>query len=105
MNPVTFAPSTVVVRRMPNRMSGSGARSSHPTNPTSRAAARTNTPIVRPELQPQLLPWVMPSTSVVRPPVTRNAPSASKLLTRGSRLSVSSTGANASAARATGMLT
>ena len=63
------------------------------------------TPIVRAEPQPQLLPWVMASVPIVNPLVTRTAPSASKLFTRVSRLSLSRTGASASAASPTGMLT
>ena len=47
----------------------------------------------------------MASVPIVNPLVTRTAPSASKLFTRVSRLSLSRTGASASAASPTGMLT
>ena len=105
MKPATFAPRTVFVRRIPKRISGSLARFSQSTKPTSSAAEAAKTPIVRAELQPQSLPCVIARTRVVNPPVTRTAPGASKLRTRVSRLSESSTGASASAASPTGMLT
>ena len=38
MKPATFAPVTVLVRRIPKRMSGSGCLSSQPTKPASRAS-------------------------------------------------------------------
>ena len=42
MKPATLAPSTVLVRRMPNRISGSRTRFSQTTKPTSSAPAATN---------------------------------------------------------------
>ena len=38
-----FAPLTVLVRKMPKRISGSGWRSSHATNPSSSTAAAAKT--------------------------------------------------------------
>ena len=61
MKPATFAPSTVFVRRIPKRISGSLTRFSQSTKPTRSAAATAKTPIVRAELQPQLWPWVIAS--------------------------------------------
>ena len=53
MNPATLAPSTVFVRRIPKRISGSATRFSQTTKPTSIAADAAKTPIVRAESQPQ----------------------------------------------------
>ncbi len=44
MNPATLAPSTVFVRRIPNRISGSATRFSHQTKPASRAAGEHEDP-------------------------------------------------------------
>ena len=52
MKPAMFAPATVLMRKIENDISGSLARSSQTTNPTSRAAAATKMPIVLAEVQP-----------------------------------------------------
>jgi len=52
MNPATFAPVTVFVRKMPKSISGSAARVSAKTNATSSVSAAAKMPSVFAELQP-----------------------------------------------------
>src|SRR6476646_6638368 len=49
ISPPTFAPATVFVRRIPNRISGSACRRSHQPNAASSTTPAAMTPIVRPE--------------------------------------------------------
>ena len=105
MNPATFAAVSVCSRKIENGTSGSLTRSSQPTNPRSSAAAATKTPTVSNELQPQFWPCVTPSTARESPPVTRNAPRASKPWPCRSTLSASRTGARTSPRMPTGTLT
>ena len=59
MKPATFAPATVLVRRMPKRISGSVWRSSQATKPVSRASATAAKATVFPASQPSCPACVM----------------------------------------------
>ena len=52
MNPAMFAPATVLIRKIENDISGSLARVSQATKPTSSATAAAKMPIVLPDDQP-----------------------------------------------------
>src|SRR5207247_4360660 len=105
MNPPTFAPATVLVRRIPKRISGSACRRSHQPKAASSATDAAMTPIVRPEPQPYVPLWVIAYTSATSPPVTSTAPRASYDFTVVSRLSSRRRGARKKAATPTGTLT
>src|SRR6266576_5814511 len=105
MKPATFAPLTVLIRKMPRRISGSEWRISQTTNPTSRTSDAAKKPTVLPASQPSRPACVIAYTSNESPPVTSTAPSASKDLTLASRLSLSRIGANTKDATPTGTLT
>ena len=52
MKPATLAPATVLVRRMPKRISGSGCRSSQATKPASSTTTPAKKPSVSRASQP-----------------------------------------------------
>ena len=52
MKPATFAPLTVLMRRMPRRINGSGCRCSHTRKPTSIATDAAKNDSVLPASQP-----------------------------------------------------
>src|SRR5262249_15054134 len=105
MKPATFAPLTVLMRRMPSRISGSEWRCSQTTNPTRSAADATKHEIVTAASQPSWPARVIAYTNKDRPEVTSSAPSASNDFTDASRLSRRSTGARKKAVTPTGTLT
>ena len=81
------------------------ARDSWPMNPPAARPRRRRRRSSRPEVQPQSWPFVIPSTRMLRPDVTRTAPRTSKPGSRSSRLSVSRIGAAISEMIPTGTLT
>src|SRR3954449_12479692 len=105
MKPATFAPVTVLMRKIPMRINGSEWRSSHTTNPTSRIADAAKNESAFADSQPSSPARVIAYTSDESPEVTRIAPSASNDLTDASRLSRSKTGVRMNAATPIGTFT
>ena len=105
MKPATFAPVTVLMRKIPMRINGSECRSSHTTNPTNRSADAVKNDSAFADSQPSWPARVIAYTKDDNPEVTRIAPSASKDLTVASRLSRSSIGVRMNAVTPIGTLT
>ena len=95
---------TVLIRKIEKDISGSVVRSSTTTKAASSAAAAAKRPSVVADVQPKSFAFEIANTAVERPEVTSTAPRTSKLFACASRLSASSSGVSAIAARATGML-
>src|SRR3954466_11093437 len=105
MKPATFAPVTVLMRKIPMRINGSEWRSSHRTNPTSRIADAAKNESAFADSQPSSPARVIAYTNDESPDVTRIAPSASNDLTDASRLSRSRIGVRMKAITPIGTLT
>src|SRR5690349_2102246 len=105
MKPATFAPVTVLMRRMPSLISGSEWRRSQTTKPTRSATDAAKHEIVAVASQPSSPARVIAYTNSDRPEVTSTAPRASNDFTDASRLSRRSTGARKKAVTPIGTFT